>query len=432
MAPEYLVKPWVMFFYRQTGDPPPERFWSEYARTTSADADHRMGADASVKQKAAELAAGAATDVEKLDRLHDFCRSKIRNINEDAVGAESASPDEAKSSRSPGETLKRGAGDLDDIDYLFSAMARSLGFETRMARTADRREFLFDPRFQLSGTLREWCVAVRVGDSWRYFDPAARYVPAGMIPWWEEGQQAILVDSKKERFEILPVAPSDSNRCEGTGRFRLLADGTLEGEAAERFTGQWAAHLKEKLDDVSPEKRTDDLKGSLQAQYPGAVVDSIRIEHATDVDGALIRAYHIRIPGYAASAGSRLLAPLAFFQTGERQPFDRPDRRSPIYFAFPSLRKDEIVIDLPEAFETEATPDTKPFTVPGFLRLASSFQIAVDGRSVRLSREEWMCENREIAFPASDYPAIRAAFERVRTLDAGAVALRRASTASGQ
>lgn len=430
MPPEFLVRPWIVFFYRQPSDPPPDRFWSEYARTTSDDIGGRMAADASVKQKAVEIAATAGNDGEKLDRLHDFCRSKIRNVDEDAVGE--AGSGEPKPSRSPAETLKRGAGTLDDVDYLFGAMARSLGFEARMARTTDRREFLFDPRFQLSGTLREWCVAVRVGDSWRYFDPAARYVPAGMIPWWEEGQQAILIDAKKERFETLPVAPPDSNRAEGIGRFRLLEDGTLEGDATERFTGQWAASLKEAVDDQSPDKRAEDLKAELLARYPGAVVDSIRIEHASDMENALTRAYHVRIPGYAARAGSRLLAPAAFFQNGDRPVFDEPQRRTPIYFSYPSLRKDEILIELPAAFEVEAAPDTKPFAVPGFLSRDSSVQIAMDGRSVRFTRTISTCENREIAFPASDYAAIKVAFERVRTLDADALALRQASEASGR
>jgi uncharacterized protein DUF3857 len=430
MPPEHLVNPWMVFSYRFHTDPPPERFWSEYVRQEAEEVGRRTRADASVKQKAAELAAGAASDDQKLDRLHDFCRTKIHNIDEDAVGETNAA--EEKASRSPAETLRRSAGGDEDIDYLFAALAGALGFEVRIARTSDRREYLFDPTFQLKQTLDELCVAVRRGPSWRYFHPAARYVPAGVVPWWEEGQQAILIDPTKESFESLPVSPPDSNRIEGKGRFRLLADGTLEGDASEAFTGQWSASMKEKLDHVSSEKRNEDLKNALLEQYPGAAVDSVRVEHASDADGTPTRSYHIRIPGYATRSGTRLLVPSEFFQTGAKPVLERPDRHNPIYFDFPDVRSDEVRIDLPESFELESSPDAGPFAVPGFVRLESSVQAGIDGKSLRLTRTEWRCENREIAFPASQYPTIKAAFDRMRELDGGIVALRLTGQASGR
>jgi hypothetical protein len=430
MPPEFVVVPQVVFSYQDLDGPPPERFWSEYCRAQAGYLEERIRFEDSVQQKAAALASGAASREETLDRLHEFCRSKIRNVDEDALGA--AVPADSKSSRSPAETLKRGAGDASDIDYLFAAMARSLGYETRIARTADRRDYLFDPRFQMAGILEEFCVAVRSGESWRYFDPAARYVPAGMIPWWEEGQQAILIDPKQDRFETLPISPPDSNRIEGRANFRLLADGTLEGTASESFTGHWSARLKKNLDDVSPEKQVDDLKAALKAQYPGAEIDSIRYQHTSEVAGDLARAYHIRIPGYAVRAGSRLLVSPAFFQTGAKALFARPERSYPVYFDFAAIRTDEVRIELPATFEVETAPDTKPFAVAGFVRLDSSIQVALDGRSIRLGRMSRICENSAISFPASQYPAIKATFDRMREIDETAVSLRGPVTASGQ
>src|SRR5512143_2730155 len=105
MPPEYLVKPWVVFSYHDRSEPPPDRLWSEFVRKDADYVERRTKADASVKQKAAELVAGAVSDDKKLERLDDFCRKEIRDINEDAVGANGGGDE--KESGSAAETLRR-------------------------------------------------------------------------------------------------------------------------------------------------------------------------------------------------------------------------------------------------------------------------------------------------------------------------------------
>jgi hypothetical protein len=430
MPPASAVSPWVFFYYATAVDPPPDRVWRDYVKSVAEETARKLKPDGVVRAKATEIVAGAHTDDEKLARLYDYCRLKIRNSAYDVAGAAAPDSDAKKSNRSPAETLKRAAGSAADVDYLFAAMASALGYQTRIAMTSDRRENLFNPNLGLPGFLDEWCVAVWVGSGWRFFDPAARFVPPGMLPWWEEGQEALLVDASETRFLPLPVSPPESSRVVSTGRFRLSADGTLDGRAAETYAGHWGAWMKESLRELSPDERVRRLRSILEQQYPGSVIDSIGIEHADDPDGLLFGTYHIRVPGYASRAGSRLLPALSFFQRGSEAIFTEASRRYPLHFRYAYTRKDSVLIELPDGFEVESAPEPRPVTASGFASLQPTIRVAADGRSIQYIESASICEERVLSFPVSEYSAIKTTFDLMRERAQSSVSLRRTDRAS--
>jgi hypothetical protein len=78
---------------------------------------------------------------------------------------------------------------------------------------ADRSDTFFDPASRTLLHQHVYDIAVKVGDEWRFYDPASTYVPFGMLRWQEEGQQALISDPKEPFFVQTPLSgPEKSSR----------------------------------------------------------------------------------------------------------------------------------------------------------------------------------------------------------------------------
>ena len=104
---------------------------------------------------------------------------------------------------------------------------------------------------------------MRVGEEWQFFSPAEMYTTFGMLGWPEEGQDALITDAKEPIW-----TPRQSRRRkvlgEADGKFRLLEDGTLEGDVRIEYTGHLAFDKKEYNDDDSPAEREETLRDGLR------------------------------------------------------------------------------------------------------------------------------------------------------------------------
>ena len=186
MPPEDSVRPWMLVYYSEDRKLTPEKFWKEFGKERFDGAKSRMKVSDEVKQAATTAIGDATTPEQKIERLFEFCRSKIKNINDDASGLTSEERAKLKENKTPADTLKRAMGTGTDIDMLFAAMAIAAGFDARVANLSDRSDTFFDKSFPDDYFIQTYDIAVRVGDEWRFYDPASTYVPFGMLRWQEE------------------------------------------------------------------------------------------------------------------------------------------------------------------------------------------------------------------------------------------------------
>ncbi len=175
-------------------------FWKDEGKRTFEERKGAMKINDDIRRAATEAIGDASTPEQKLERLFNFCRAKIKNVSDDASGLTSEQLDKLKENKSPADTLKRGYGSGPDINFLFAALATSAGFEARYVRIGDRSRKFFDPGFTDTYFLRAYNIAVKLGDQWRFFDPGSGYIPFGMLRWQEEGIQALVTDPKEPKF----------------------------------------------------------------------------------------------------------------------------------------------------------------------------------------------------------------------------------------
>jgi hypothetical protein len=430
MPPEDSVRPWMLIFYSQDNKLTPEKYWKEFGKKNYGVYKSSMKVSKEVTAAMETTIAGANTPEEKLEKLFEFCRQKIRNVNDDAAGLTAEERSKLKENKSPADTLKRGMGTGHDIDMLFAAMAIAAGFDARVVNLGDRSDTFFDPGFPDDYFISSYDIAVKVGDQWRFYDPASTYVPFGMLRWQEENQQALLSDPKDPQWVNTPLSPPERSKVKRTATLTLSEDGTLEGDVRVEYYGHLGVDKKEWDDDDSQEEREETLRDSIKSRMSTAELANIRIENVTDPVKPFTHVYRVRVPGYAQRTGRRLFLQPAFFQRGVPPMFSSSTRKFDVYFNYPWSEEDEVEISLPEGFTLENAEAPAPFNAPQISEYKPSLSTTSDGRKLFYRRNFYFGAGNNILFPARSYAPLKTFFDTLQKQDGHTVTLKQA--AAGQ
>lgn len=433
MPPEDQVRTWVLIYYTTlTEQPEPQKFWKDLGKNFYDKTKTLIKPNDEVKKAALGVIGDAATPDEKLERLYNFVRTKIKNIYDDASGLSVEEIAKAKTNKSPGDTLKRGMGSGLDIDLLFAALANAAGFDGRIVLVADRGDIFFDPSFTNSYFLEPYNVAVKVGDQWRFFDPGFNHVPPGMLRWQEEGQDALITDPKEPVWVKTPVTPAEKSLIKRTAKLTLSDDGTLEGDVEIQYTGQLAIERKEENDEESPARREELLINEIKEQMSTAELTNIRVENVTDPDKPFTYAYHVRVPGYAERTGKRLFLRPAFFQYGIGPMFPTSDRENLVYFHYPWSEKDSVEITLPQGYDLDNADVPVPIGAGKVSQYTARMAVTEDKRTLIYNRTFTFGTPEIILFPKTTYPALKDYFDQLNKADNHTITLKQgAATKAG-
>jgi hypothetical protein len=432
MPPEYAVRPWMLVSYSADTPTSPEQFWRDYGRKMAAAFKPLLKANDDIRKAAAEAVGGAQTPDEKLERLFDFARAKVKRYTDDAAGLTAEQLKKVKENKSPADTLKRGLGTAADIDLLFGALATAAGFDARVACTSDRGDIFFDKSFPDSYFVDPSSVAVKVGDEWRLFNPGSTYVTFGMLRWQEEGQPTLIADEREPFWMSSPISPPEKSREKRTAKFKLSDDGTLEGDVRIEYTGHVAADLKERNDDESPAQREETLRNKLKGQMGAVEVTDIRIENVTDPSRPFVYAFHVRVPSYAQRTGKRLFLQPAFFQHGTGPMFPTSGRNYDVYFHYPWAEEDHVEVILPEGFALDNPESPAPSSGGEISKYEPKAMITKDGRTLVYERRFFFGKGgaQGLLFPTTIYNNLKAYFDAVNKGDGHTIALKQGAQAA--
>ncbi|HZS06087.1 MAG TPA: DUF3857 domain-containing transglutaminase family protein [Blastocatellia bacterium] len=427
MPPEDEVRMWMLLYYSKAEKYEPEKFWREYGKKQYDEYKSAMKVNDDVRKAAAEAVGDATTPEQKLERILFYCRTKIKNIQSDASGLTEADIKKMKENRSPSDTLKRGYGDLKNIDMLFAAMAAASGLEARPVRLGDRGSSFFDRSFPDEYFMRYSVIAVKVGSDWKFFDPSSTYTPYGMLRWGQEGIPALVTDSKEPAFVDTPLSPPERSVEKTIGKFKLSEDGTLEGDAQIELTGHLGERAKDDNDDDSPQKREETLRNIIKKRMSTAEVSNIRIENVTDPIKPFIYAFHVKVPGYATRTGKRLFVQPAFFQFGEGPLFPTTERKHAVYFEYAWLEDSVVNIEMPEGFALDNAEAPESFNANDIVKCEVKLGIGTDKKSLVYTRR---LKVNGMLFPVTSYPTLKQVFDFLHKQDNHAVTLKLTAAAS--
>jgi len=426
MPPEDQVKTFMLVYYLRSTDnrKDPDKYWNELAKYYYERTKSLIKPNDEVKQMAASLVADAKTDEEKLQRLFDFCRTKIKNIDADSSGL---TPDERakiKANKNASDTLKRGTGNGANIDQLFAALANASGFDARIVLAPDRGDLFFDKSIANSAFIYPMNIAVKVGKDWKFFNPGYSHIPFGMLRWQEEGEQSLITDSNQPVWVETPMSAPDKSLVKRIAKLRLSEDGTLDGDVRIEYTGHFAIERRHEIDQESESQRESDLQDEIKGQMSTAEIGNIKIENVMDYAKPLVYIFHVRVANYAQRTGKRIFLQPAFFQHGKPPMFATADRKYPIYFHYPWSEDDHVDFELPKGYALDNADSPAPFGSGVVSDYKVSIQASTDGTLLIYKRNFFFGGGNNILFPAESYAPVKNYFDILHKQDNHSIALK--------
>lgn len=404
-----------------------ENYWNDVARRRAEQIDSFVKKSKAIERETARLFLPSDTEEAKVHKIY----ARVQQIR--AVGFEASKTEKErkqenlKENKSAEDVLNRGYAFGNEINLLFVALARGAGFKAYPLLVTSRRRAFFLSNLPNEGQLNAMVVAVNVGKSTLYLDPATRFCPFGLLPWDETGAGGIRVSSLGPAIEFTPGSKSTDAVTRWEAELRLNEDGNLRGKVKVLYFGQEA--LSKRLDAIQEDeaqrrKELEELVKNALAQ--GATVKLLGVDGSEISEGPLKAEFEVEVPNFATQAGRRWLLPLGIFHMNEKNPFPSARRAHDIYFSYPQESYEDVKLELPPGMQAESLPaDMKADLGDAYYE----FSTKKEGNTVRMTRA-WRVS--DYYFKQEQYPNLRRFYERVLSGDAQQAPLRHAESAGAK
>ena len=415
MPPESFLNSRVHFYYTvgYVGD-----YWRTISKAEAGRAQKFIEKTHFLEQAANNIAPPGDPPETRLRKLYGRVQ-QIRYISYEPSKTEvEAKRERLPENKSAEDILRHNYAYRNEINFLFTALVRSAGFDASIVQVVDRALGIFEPQVLDASQLNAMVVLVRLNGQNLYFDPASRFCPYGILPWFESNAGGVRWD--KLGGDVLQVHPSanESAAIERTAELKLQPDGGLEGTLEIVFTGQEALDRRLSASNEDEAGRRKILEDEVKEWTPpGATIDLVAVTGWQESEQPLRIKCHLQAGRFAALTQQRMLFPIAVLQVNRKNPFAQLYRMEPVYFLHGYREIDKITISLPAGYRLEALPsevsDETPFA-------AFQAKRTSDAGVVRLERQALM---NGYYFTVQSYGALREYFRKLRQSDAENVVL---------
>jgi hypothetical protein len=355
MPPVDDFRPVILFYYGGHEMSSPERFWDEWQKLITEYVEKFIGNSHEVHEAAAQAIAGETDPEQKLRKLYARAQ-QIRNLSYERFRTERERQEEhLKHNNTAQEILQHGYGTAWDVNALFTALARAVGFDATMLGVSDRTVRSFNKIIVWLGQIDSSAVLVSMQGKEQVLSPGTPFCPFGLLRWGNTATTALKFSKAGGGFIDTPQPQSAVMRR--IARATVGADGDLTGELSVDFNGEDA--LDHRLNGLSQDEagKRSSLENEVKGWLPkDAIVKLTDSRNWESPDQPLVATFKFEIPTFASSAGKRLVLPAFFLPTMQRDLFSSASRRYPIAFPYPFAEDDEISIQLPDGYEVEESP----------------------------------------------------------------------------
>jgi hypothetical protein len=421
MPPESVLNSRVHFYYVVgfVGN-----YWKTISKAQAERAQKFIEKTRFLEQAANSIAPPSDPPETRLRKLYARVQ-QVRYLSYEPTRTEKEEKSEHLSENKSAEDIFRhNYANANEINFLFTALARSAGFDASVVEVVNRGSNVFEPQVLDSSQLDAMIVLVRLNGEKLFFDPATRFCPYGVVPWFESDTGGLRWD--KMGGDTLKVESPDGQlgAIERDADLKMQPDGGLDGTLEIVLTGQEALdrRLSAANEDEAGRRKLleDEVK---EVTPPGATINIDAVTGWQESEQPLRIKCHLNAPRFAALTPRRLLFPLSVFQANSKNPFPQVYRVEPVYFQHGYRVVDKIKIAIPAGYAVESLPADVDHKVD-FAEFHEKRTREAD--VVRLERNAQMTG---YYFPVQAYIDLRKYFKRLRQSDAELVVLRKTDSA---
>jgi len=358
MPPADELKVRVDFIYNdQILENDPAVFWKKEGKKLNDSLEQFVGKRKAMEQAAAQIVSPSDSPEVKLQKIYARVQQMRNTSYEVSKTAQEEKRENEKTIRNVEDLWKQGYGDGVQLTWLFLGLARGAGLEVYGVWVSDRRNYFFNPAAMNPGKLDSNVVLVRLDGKEIYCDPGARFTPLGLLPWSETGVKGLRLDKDGGSWVTTVLPKSDESQILRTANLKLSDEGDLEGTLKITFRGLEALKRRVEERNADATERKSYLEDEVKDYIPAAA--EVELTNKPDWDSSdrtFTAEFHLKIGGWAAGAGHRVLLPVGLFTAPEKHVFDHANRVHPIYMEFPFERIDDINVEMPPGWLVASLP----------------------------------------------------------------------------
>lgn len=422
MPPEDTLRGTISFFYRDRDEPSnetPEQYWRRIGKNWAERDDHFVDKKGALESVVSQTVAANDSPEVKLQKLY----ARAQQIHNTGYDSEKTLKEEKleklKENNNVEDVLKHGYATGSQINCLMMGLARAAGFESAIVRVASRQQMPFIVNQEDTNQLPADMVWAKLNGKDLYLDPASKFYPYGLVPWYEKGVNGIRATKNNVEFIDVPDPDPADAGVKRHADVHLEPDGTVAGTIQIDYSGTIACALREEHRDADEAGRKKDLTDHIKESLPAsAEFEVTSISAWEDTTKPLHVEGNIKIGGFAMDAGRRILIPLTFFGASEPNAFTHEHRVNAIFFHFPYTIEDSLSFKLPDGLKVESVPSEVKRN-PG-AGMTYDIKAAQSGAAVTTTRQFSVGAT---IFPVAQYAALRAFFNAVKTGDDSQIVL---------
>ena len=412
MPGKRMLESRVQFFYKEAvGTDAPDKFWAKQAKKWDGEFEHFIDKKDVLKTEVSKTVQASDAPEVKLQKLYARAQ-QIRNLNdEDAKTEQELKSENIKPNSNVADVLSRGYGYGHEINFLFAGLVRAAGFQAEEVRIAPVTGQMFNPGGEDIRQLDDDIVWVSADSKEYYADPAARYYPFKLLPWYEQGAGGMRLDKPSPLINTSSSTEADAGLARNA-EVSLGADGTTTGKISIDFRGQDAAILREENRKEDETGRKKNVADQIHSWLPsGAKFDIVSAGPWDDNTQPLHVEGTLSVSGIGAPAGSRILLPIEIFATRYSDVFAAEKRVNAIDFRYAYEDIDDIKLIPPPGYSVASLPQPGKFNVGA---VTYSIEAAKDGNGLEVKRDFAM---KGTAFEAKYYGSVRKVFGNAKADD---------------
>lgn len=387
-------------------------YWLELAKVWGEHFDTLLRPRGAIRKEAAQIVAGK-TSTEAKARAIYARMTQIRNLDtEPEKTAKEQRKEGLKESRSLADVLKRGYSRGNQINYLYASLARAAGLDVDIVRVSDRSSRFFQLTNLDPDQASAEVVRVKVGGKDVFIDPASKFCPYGVLPWYETYSGGYVASKKHPEIITIPEPPASEALRRRNANLILDAATGLSGQLKVTLTGEEAYLERTQEHNKDATQRREDAEAEVKGWIPrGSTVKLVNQPAWNETSDTLNLVFSIKVPAFGLRQGRYMILPTGVFETTRAYPFQSRVRYYPVDLHYPYERLDKITIKIPAGFKVEALPDERRAKRP-----YGSYGVSCrrDGNQIVVTRHTVM--NKSL-FDVKTYPDLRQFFAAMRIGD---------------
>jgi len=246
--------------------------------------------------------------------------------------------------------FKEKTGNVADINLMLTAMLRHLEIEASPVLVSTRNNgIVYFPSIDNFDYL---IVGVQTPTGYVLLDATGEFSLPDLLPMRDLNWFGRLIreNGTSEQIDLIPTALSKENTFLTA---TVQADGVVSGKIKKQYTDYTALDFREKNKDIAQETFLE----SLEAALDNAIVDNYQRENEKDPSKVLTETYSFKDSHTSELINDKLyISPLLFLRMKDN-PFKQEKREYPIDFGFPTQKRINATIQIPEGYAIESMPE---------------------------------------------------------------------------